>query len=94
LREAPALLPVDVLGDPPPLLELGLPERGAVDAAEPRPQDLPLARQLVLLVLNGESDRMVSSQNSVDLDRRLPNSQLVLYPDSGTAGVPVPRGLR
>jgi pimeloyl-ACP methyl ester carboxylesterase len=33
------------------------------------------------------SDRMVPSQNTVDLDRRLPNSQLVLYPDAGHGGV-------
>jgi pimeloyl-ACP methyl ester carboxylesterase len=40
-----------------------------------------------VLVMNGESDRMVPSQNTVDLDRRLPNSQLVLYPDAGHGGV-------
>jgi pimeloyl-ACP methyl ester carboxylesterase len=40
-----------------------------------------------VLVINGESDRMVPSKNTVDLDRRLPNSQLVLYPDAGHGGV-------
>ena len=40
-----------------------------------------------LLVMNGESDRMVPSKNTVDLDRRLPDSQLVLYPDAGHGGV-------
>jgi pimeloyl-ACP methyl ester carboxylesterase len=40
-----------------------------------------------VLVLNGESDKMVPSKNTVDLDRRLPNSQLVLYPDAGHGGV-------
>jgi pimeloyl-ACP methyl ester carboxylesterase len=40
-----------------------------------------------VLVMNGESDRMVPSKNTVDLDRRLPNSQLVLYPDAGHGGV-------
>ena len=40
-----------------------------------------------VLVLNGESDRMVPTTNTVDLDRRLPNSQLVVYPDAGHGGV-------
>jgi pimeloyl-ACP methyl ester carboxylesterase len=51
-----------------------------------RPADLASIQQPVL-VLNGESDRMVPSNNTVDLDRRLPNSQLVLYPDAGHGGV-------
>ena len=51
-----------------------------------QPADLASIHQLVL-VLNGESDRMVPSKNTVDLDRRLPNSQLVLYPDAGHGGV-------
>jgi pimeloyl-ACP methyl ester carboxylesterase len=40
-----------------------------------------------VLVLNGESDRMVPSKNTVELDRRLPNSELVVYPDAGHGGV-------
>ena len=40
-----------------------------------------------VLVMNGDSDRMVPSKNTVELDRRLPNSQLVLYPDAGHGGV-------
>jgi pimeloyl-ACP methyl ester carboxylesterase len=40
-----------------------------------------------VLVLNGESDRMVPTKNTVDLDRRFPNSQLVVYPDAGHGGV-------
>src|SRR3954466_11913890 len=40
-----------------------------------------------VLVLNGERDRMVPTKNTVDLDRRLPNSQLVVYPDAGHGGV-------
>jgi pimeloyl-ACP methyl ester carboxylesterase len=51
-----------------------------------QPADLSSVHQPVL-VANGESDRMVPSQNSVDLDRRLPNSELVLYPDAGHGGV-------
>ncbi|MGN6174567.1 MAG: alpha/beta fold hydrolase [Streptosporangiaceae bacterium] len=51
-----------------------------------QPADLEGIRQPVL-VMNGESDKMVPSQNTVDLDRRLPDSQLVLYPDAGHGGV-------
>ena len=40
-----------------------------------------------VLVMNGESDRMVPTKNTLDLDRRLPNSQLVVYPDAGHGGV-------
>jgi pimeloyl-ACP methyl ester carboxylesterase len=51
-----------------------------------KPADLAGIRQPVL-VTNGDSDKMVPSQNTVDLDRRLPDSQLVLYPDAGHGGV-------
>ena len=40
-----------------------------------------------MLVANGETDRMVPTKNTVDLDRRLPNSELVIYPDAGHGGV-------
>jgi pimeloyl-ACP methyl ester carboxylesterase len=51
-----------------------------------KPADLASIRQPVLVV-NGESDKMVPTKNSVELDRRLPNSQLVIYPDAGHGGV-------
>jgi len=51
-----------------------------------QPADLTSIHQPVL-TMNGESDRMVPSKNTVDLDHRLPNSQLVLYPDAGHGGV-------
>jgi pimeloyl-ACP methyl ester carboxylesterase len=51
-----------------------------------QPADLSSIHQRVL-VINGESDRMVPTKNTVDLDRRLPNSQLVVYPDAGHGGV-------
>jgi pimeloyl-ACP methyl ester carboxylesterase len=51
-----------------------------------QPADLARIHQPVL-VANGDSDRMVPSKNTVELDRRLPNSQLVLYPDAGHGGV-------
>jgi pimeloyl-ACP methyl ester carboxylesterase len=50
------------------------------------PADLAGINQPVL-AMNGESDKMVPTKNTVDLDRRLPNSQLVLYPDAGHGGV-------
>jgi pimeloyl-ACP methyl ester carboxylesterase len=50
------------------------------------PADLSGIHQPVL-VMNGESDRMVPTKNTVDLDRRLPNSELVVYPDAGHGGV-------
>jgi pimeloyl-ACP methyl ester carboxylesterase len=50
------------------------------------PADLSVIGQPVL-VANGESDRMVPSNNSADLARRLPNSDLVIYPDAGHGGI-------
>ena len=51
-----------------------------------QPADLSSIHQPVLAI-NGASDKMVPSKNTVDLDQRLPNSQLVLYPDAGHGGV-------
>lgn len=51
-----------------------------------QPSDLSVIRQPVL-VANGESDRMVPTRNSADLARRLPNSELVIYPDAGHGGI-------
>ena len=51
-----------------------------------RPHDLSVIGQPVL-VANGESDRMVPTQNSLDLARRLPDSDLVIYPDAGHGGI-------
>jgi pimeloyl-ACP methyl ester carboxylesterase len=51
-----------------------------------KPADLASIHQPVL-VMNGESDKMVPTENTVDVDRRLPNSQLVLYPDAVRGGV-------
>jgi pimeloyl-ACP methyl ester carboxylesterase len=50
------------------------------------PADLSRIKQPVL-VANGDSDRMVPSENTHDLARRLPNSELILYPDSGHGAV-------
>ncbi|MCX5094721.1 alpha/beta hydrolase [Streptomyces sp. NBC_00365] len=51
-----------------------------------QPHDLSVIRQPVL-VANGESDRMVPSQNSTDLARRVQNGELVFYPDAGHDGI-------
>lgn len=51
-----------------------------------RPADLSKVQHPVL-VANGDSDRMVPSRNTHDLARRLPNSELVIYPDSGHGAV-------
>jgi pimeloyl-ACP methyl ester carboxylesterase len=50
------------------------------------PADLSVIHQLAL-VANGESDRMVPTSNSVDLAQRLPNADLVIYPDAGHGGI-------
>lgn len=50
------------------------------------PADLSRIHQPVLVV-NGDSDRMVPSKNTHDLARRLPNSNLIIYPDSGHGAV-------
>lgn len=39
------------------------------------------------LVANGDKDMMVSSAHSADMARRIPDAQLVIYPDSGHGGV-------
>lgn len=49
------------------------------------PADLSGVKQPVLVV-NGDNDRMVPTVNTRDLARRLPNSQLIIYPDAGHGG--------
>ena len=51
-----------------------------------RPADLSRIHHSVL-VANGEHDKMVPSSNSVDMARRLPNAELVLYEDAGHGGI-------
>ena len=50
------------------------------------PADLSGIRHPVL-VANGDHDKMVPTSNSVDLARRLPNAELVLYDDAGHGGI-------
>ncbi|HEX7867565.1 MAG TPA: alpha/beta hydrolase [Variovorax sp.] len=51
-----------------------------------KPADLSKIHHPVL-VANGDSDRMVPSRNTHDLAERLPNSELIIYPDSGHGAV-------
>lgn len=51
-----------------------------------QPTDLSVIHQPVL-VANGETDRMVPTENSTDLAHRLPDSELVIYPDAGHGGI-------
>src|SRR5438105_6342123 len=50
------------------------------------PHDLSLVRQPVLLA-NGDNDRMLPTPNTLDMARRMPNNELVIYPDAGHAGI-------
>jgi pimeloyl-ACP methyl ester carboxylesterase len=50
------------------------------------PHDLSVISQPTL-VANGDNDRMVPTKNSHDLARRLPDSELVIYPDAGHGGI-------
>lgn len=50
------------------------------------PADLSGITQPVL-VANGDDDVMVPTSNSHDLARRLPDAELVIYPDAGHGGV-------
>jgi pimeloyl-ACP methyl ester carboxylesterase len=50
------------------------------------PHDLSVVSQPTLIA-NGESDRMVPTANSRDLALRLPESELVIYPDAGHGGI-------
>jgi pimeloyl-ACP methyl ester carboxylesterase len=51
-----------------------------------QPANLSVVRQPILVV-NGDDERMVPTPNSHDLARRLPNSTVIIYPDSGHGGV-------
>ncbi len=51
-----------------------------------KPSDLSVIK-VPVLVANGDNDRMVPTKNSADLARRLPDSELVIYPDAGHGGI-------
>lgn len=50
------------------------------------PADLSKITQPTLIA-NGDNDRMVPSVLSNDLHRRIPGSELIIYPDSGHGGI-------
>jgi len=50
------------------------------------PDDLSVITQPVFVV-NGDHDLMVASGHSADMARRIPNSKLTIYPNSGHGGV-------
>lgn len=50
------------------------------------PADLSKVTQPTLIA-NGDNDRMVPSVLSEDLHRRIPGSELIIYPDSGHGGI-------
>jgi pimeloyl-ACP methyl ester carboxylesterase len=50
------------------------------------PADLSVIRRPTL-VANGDSDRMVPTKNTADLDRRLANIELSHLPDAGHGGI-------
>ncbi|MBT2264401.1 alpha/beta fold hydrolase [Rhodococcus erythropolis] len=50
------------------------------------PANLSEIRQPTLIA-NGDNDRMVPSTLSEDLHRRIPASELIIYPDSGHGGI-------
>jgi len=51
-----------------------------------QPSDLSTIQQPVF-VANGDYDRMVPTSNTVDLAKRLPNSELKIYPAAGHGGI-------
>lgn len=51
-----------------------------------KPADLSKITQPTLVV-NGDNDRMVPTPNSNDLAQRIPNSELIIYNDSGHGGI-------
>jgi pimeloyl-ACP methyl ester carboxylesterase len=50
------------------------------------PQDLSVIKQPVL-VANGDNDRMVPSSNTYDLNKRISNSEIIVYNDAGHGGI-------
>jgi pimeloyl-ACP methyl ester carboxylesterase len=50
------------------------------------PHDLSKITHPVLLA-NGDNDRMLPTPNTLDMAKRLPNNELVIYPDAGHGGI-------
>ena len=58
----------------------------AADVPEPEVGDGDVLVKVSAASVN-PLDKMVPTKNTIDLDQRLPNSQLVMYPDAGHGGV-------
>jgi len=54
--------------------------------SEKTPADLSVIKQPVLVV-NGDDDLMIPTENSRTLARQIPNSDLIIYPDAGHGGI-------
>ena len=50
------------------------------------PQDLGRL-QMPTLIANGDNDIMVPTVNSLELAKRIPDAQLVIYPDAGHGSI-------
>jgi pimeloyl-ACP methyl ester carboxylesterase len=51
-----------------------------------RPQDIDRIT-IPVLIANGDNDVMVPTQNSIDIAKRIPGAQLVIYEDAGHGGI-------
>ena len=60
--------------------------RAIIGGGKAAPDDLSRIA-VPVFVANGDNDLMVASAHSADLARRLPNSQLTIYPRSGHGGI-------
>lgn len=68
-------------------LQAGLAQlRAIIKAGKAPADDLSRITQPVLIA-NGDHDIMVASEHSADMARRLPNSRLIIYPNSGHGGI-------
>ena len=60
--------------------------RACYNWGKEEPHDLSKITHPVLLA-NGDNDRMLPTPNTRDMAKRLPNNQLVIYPDAGHGGI-------
>ena len=67
--------------------QAGLAQLRAITAGGLHAPDDLSAIKVPVLVANGDHDLMVASEHSADMARRLPDSKLIIYPNSGHGGV-------
>lgn len=73
--------------DKPISSQAGLAQVRAITKAGLHPADDLSQIKIPVLVANGDNDLMVASEHSKDMAKRLPDSRLRIYPDSGHGGV-------